>query len=254
MPDIDLNRRGAGHLVLTIDGTPHDIRFPDQGNLESIVLKVLGGQEYPTLRLPGWEPETIIDVGANVGATALFFSLAYPQARIRCWEPSPSTAEYLKANTAWLPNVEVETIGLFDSEEELRLYMGTVQCAQASVARSVETREDVYETIRLVPARRAIGTIEGPAILKIDTEGCEVQVLRNLGDSIDAFDVVYLEYHSERDRRALDALLGERFSLWKSNAHAVHRGTAAYLHQRVLNTWPQLAVLEIDTSRELAAS
>ena len=252
MPDIALARRGPGHLELAVDGVAHAIRFPDEGNLEAIVLKVLSGQEYPTLRLPGWQPTTIIDVGANVGATALFFSLAYPEARIRCWEPSPSTATYLKSNTAWLPNVEVETTGLFDADAELRLYRGTVQCAQASVSVSVETRADDYETIRLEPARAAIGAIEGPAILKIDTEGCEVPVLRDLGDNLDAFDVVYLEYHSDRDRRALDALLGERFSLWKASTHAVHRGTAAYLHQRVMDVWPQLGALEIDATRELA--
>jgi FkbM family methyltransferase len=254
MSDTALIRRGPGHLELRLNGVAHDIRFPDEGNLEAIVLKVLGGQEYPTLRLPGWSPVTIIDIGANVGASALFFALSYPEARVRCWEPSPSTARYLEANTAWLPQVEIETTGLFDSEAELRLYRGTAQCAQASVAVSVETREDAYETIRLEPARRAIGVIEGPAILKIDTEGCEVPVLTDLGDRLDAFDVVYLEYHSERDRRALDAILGERFSLWRSSAHAVHRGTAAYLNERMLQVWPRLGALEIDARRELAAS
>ena len=253
MSDIQLARRAAGHLVLTIDGAAHDIRFPATGNMEQIVLQILSGQEYPTLRAPGWSPRTIVDIGANVGATAIFFALAFPEAQIRCFEPSVTTFRHLADNTAWLPQVRVEHLGLFDGVAELPLYGGTSQCAQASVSLSVETREDVTETIRLVPARDAIGPVEGPAILKLDTEGCEVPVLRDLGDRLDAFDVVYVEWHSDRDRRRIDALLGERFALWKTKAGAVHRGTAAYLHQRVLEAHPRLGVLEIPEVRIPAA-
>jgi len=245
MPDIQLSRRGPGNLVLAVDGVPHDFTFPPTGNLESIVLQILSGKEYPTLRIPDWSPRTIVDVGANVGATAVFFALAYPQARIHCFEPSAETFAHLQANTAWLPQISVQPVGLFDGPAQVPLYGGTSQCAQASVSLSVETRQDVTETITLVPARSAIGDIEGPAILKLDTEGCEVPVLRDLGDTIDAFDVIYVEWHSDRDRRRIDALLGERFALWKTQAHAVHRGTAAYLHTRVLQAHPRLGLLEI---------
>ena len=31
----------------------------------------------------------VIDVGANIGASALFFALAYPNAKIVCFEPNP---------------------------------------------------------------------------------------------------------------------------------------------------------------------
>lgn len=245
MPDVHLARRGPGHLVLSLDGEPHDLTFPATGNLEQIVLSILAGREYPTLRLDGWTPRTIVDVGANVGATAIFFGLAYPRAHIRCFEPSPSTFAHLEANTAWMPQVERHPFGLFDVEAEVPLYGGTSQCAQASVSLSVETRADRSETIHLRPASASLGPVEGPAILKIDTEGCEVPVLRDLGEQLDAFDVVYVEWHSDRDRRRIDALLGASFALWKSSASAVHRGTAAYLHTRLLAAHPRLGMLEI---------
>ena len=245
MPQVQLARRAPGHFILSVDGVAHDVRFPPTGNLEPIVLQILSGKEYPTLRLPGWSPRTILDIGANVGATALFFALAWPEARIRCWEPSPSTARILADNVAWLPQVEVNPVGLHAEHRTVPLYGGTAQCAQQSVALSVETREDAFETIELVPAREAIGTLEGPVLLKIDTEGCEVPVLRDIADQLDQIDVVYLEYHSEADRRALDALLGDRFALWKAKAHHVHRGTCAYLHRRLLEAHPELGILEI---------
>lgn len=250
MSSVRLHRAAPGHLVLTVDEVPHDFRFPAEGNLEAIVLSILGGQEYPTLRLPGWAPHTIVDVGANVGASALFFALAYPEARIRCFEPSADTARWLEDNTSWLEQVSVRRVGLHQEEQQVRLYKGTTQCAQASIARSIETTE-VFEDISLVPAHEAIGIVADPAILKLDTEGCEVPVLRDLGEDVDLFDVIYVEYHSERDRRAIDALLGERFSLWKSKAHAVHRGTAAYVNARILQGWPAMGALEINLEAPL---
>ena len=245
MPDVQLARRGPGNLILSVDGVPHDLTFPPTGNLEHIVLQILSGKEYPTLRLPDWEVRTIIDVGANVGATAVFFALAYPNAKIHCFEPSPSTYAHLESNVSWLPGVTAHPFGLFDEAAEVPLYGGPSQCAQASVALSVETRDDVSETIKLLPAREVIEAVEGPAILKLDTEGCEVPVLRDLGELVDAFDVIYVEWHSDRDRRRIDALLGERFALWRTQASAVHRGTAAYLHSRVLQAHPRLGLLEI---------
>lgn len=245
MPDVQLARRGPGDLVLTVDGYPHDLRFPPSGNLEQIVLSILGGREYPTLRLDGWTPRTIVDVGANVGATAIFFALAYPEATIRCFEPAANTFRHLKANTAWLPTVEALPFGLSDAPAEVELYGGTAQCAQASVRLSVETRSDRSEVIELRRASTSIGPVEGPAILKIDTEGCEVQILTDLGERVEAFDVVYVEWHSERDRRRIDELLGGCFALWKTKAGAVHRGTAAYLNQRVIAAYPRLGILEI---------
>jgi FkbM family methyltransferase len=242
---VSLGRAGPGHLILQVDGRPHDIRFPATGNLESIVLHVLAGHEYPSLRLPGWSPATILDIGANVGASAVFFALAWPEATIHCFEPSPSTERFLRDNTSWLPGIEVHPYGLLDTDTTLRLYAGTSQCAQASVALSVETRADRYEDIRLVRARNAIGSPPGPILLKIDTEGCEIPILQDIAYLLDDVDILFVEYHSERDRRSIEALLGDRFVLWRSQAKAVHRGTIGWLNARLLTRYPELGALEI---------
>ena len=45
-------------------------------------------------------------------------------------------------------------------------------------------------------------------ILKLDTEGCEVPILGSMLDVVAATTkVVFLEYHSDEDRRRLDAML-----------------------------------------------
>jgi len=241
-----LTRAGEGRLILSHNGAEHDFVFPNTGNLNDIVLEVLTGKEYPVIQIPGWSPRTIIDIGANVGASAVFFGLVFPEARLLAYEPSPSSAEFLHKNTAWLPQVEVHQVGLFDAPGKQNLYIGTVQCAQASLAQSIETRSDSFEEIYLVRAREALaGELNGPVVIKMDTEGAETNILRDLGDLVDQVDLFYFEYHSERDRREIDRMLAERFKMWRSSADFVHRGTSAYLHNRVLEAVPQLNVLEI---------
>ena len=67
-------------------------------------------------------------------------------------------------------------------------------------------------------------------IVKIDTEGSEIDILSRM-TSLD-FDVIMLEYHSEANRRKIDALLGDFFLVGGEVRH-LHRGTLKYMHRRL---------------------
>lgn len=70
-------------------------------------------------------------------------------------------------------------------------------------------------------------------ILKIDTEGSEVDILEHFG-SFD-YDVILLEYHSDASRRKIDALLADFFFVGGEVRH-LHRGTLKYMHRRLFQT------------------
>jgi hypothetical protein len=86
-------------------------------------------------------------------------------------------------------------------------------------------------------AARGVGDI---SILKVDTEGSEIPILTDLGDRLDRTDFVYLEYHSDNDRRELDSLLTPHFILAAAKAHIPHRGTLTYISRRIIARWPEL--------------
>lgn len=46
------------------------------------------------------QPVTVVDIGAHVGAFACQLAAKAPHARICCFEPSPTTADYLRRNVA----------------------------------------------------------------------------------------------------------------------------------------------------------
>ena len=51
-------------------------------------------------------------------------------------------------------------------------------------------------------------------MLKVDTEGCEVPIFASLLERLGGVKVIYLEYHSEADRRELDAMLSPTHQLF----------------------------------------
>src|SRR6185436_14730657 len=84
------------------------------------------------------------------------------------------------------------------------------------------------------------------SILKIDTEGCEVQIIDDLGARLEGADIIYVEWHSEEDRRAIDGLLG-KFILAQSSCATPHRGNATYLAKRIAEAVPNLSAVRIKT-------
>ena len=212
--------------------------FPDTSNIFSHLRRIVSGEEYPVL--PTLRPDFVIDLGANVGAAALYFGTLYPDAQIASFEPSPSNYRYLVENVGHFPHIKTFNIGLLDEVRESHLFLGENHCLQHSIVPS----NNVGEKFEVVNLQRALFVLQdivrGRGVLKLDTEGCEVPILRDISGLLSFVDVVYVEYHSERDRREIDHLLCEAFSLWRAKAEACHRGNFVYLSKQLLQERPEL--------------
>ncbi len=63
------------------------------GTLDAAIFEQIlcDGSEY---RLPGEiEPEIIFDIGANIGASAVYFAARYPEVKVYCFEPLPEDVD-----------------------------------------------------------------------------------------------------------------------------------------------------------------
>lgn len=65
-------------------------------------------------------------------------------------------------------------------------------------------------------------------ILKVDAEGCEVEILESLGPRLKRVRIVLAEFHSMADRRRIDALLAghEQFA---ASFHSIRIGVVKYI-------------------------
>jgi FkbM family methyltransferase len=240
--------RNTDVLRVNFQGREVDFRFTNSVYMRNVVLLIFQGQEYPILELPGFSPLTIVDVGANVGATAVYFHGAYPSAQIYCYEPSMENYCCLQENARlFSSNIHVFPYGLLDKDCQLPLYRGTSQTAQNSIVPSPETFSTPSECVRLVKASHEAAERGWKAIsiLKLDTEGCEVPILTEFLASVPAIDLLYCEYHAEEDRRRIDALVADRFILCWTKATRAHQGLCVYLSKDLAQRYA-----EIDGSRK----
>lgn len=67
-------------MDIKILGKERKFFYPDNEFMKDIIVAALNGHDYPILHLPNYSTKTIVDIGANVGAAALYFlsfSLAF---------------------------------------------------------------------------------------------------------------------------------------------------------------------------------
>lgn len=213
-----------------VAGRTVTIRFPPK--LEEVVDHALSGADYPHFPFLKNPVHTIADVGANVGAAALTYANRHPEARVLCFEPAGEAFELLQENTARVPRIECYPWALSDQSGTMPLYYGADHWAQNSLWRSGMTAAE-SEDVPVHSASEALISLGASdlSILKVDGEGCEVRVIRNLV-SAGRFSirVIQLEYHSEQARREIDRLLTPAWLLTFSNSTKIHRGRVSYIH------------------------
>jgi FkbM family methyltransferase len=184
---MDPNQIPIGTVNVNVQGRKLPFVFPDTGNMRRNLADIFSGREYPGLPMPQFKPRVIVDVGANVGASALFFHGTFRDATIYCYEPSPTNLSFLKQNVAPVERIKVFDYGLSDRDQQVQLYIGKTHYMQNSVVPNMETQErsETAELRRASTEFAHLGLTE-ISILKLDTEGCEVPILRDMREMLPA--------------------------------------------------------------------
>ena len=205
--------REPGMGVIKVGGRAFQYR---RGTSDAFVLYecVLRGRRaaYFSKNLPSRdEVATIVDVGANVGASALFWKARYPEARLLCFEPVADNFALLTQNLAGYASTECyeEGLGSADAQVELIASPGAGNEGGWSIyqrgQKGGEARQRV--TIRRSGTRLAELGVRSIDILKIDTEGHEREILLGLEPGLlEQTNYVTGELHGERDFELLDWL------------------------------------------------
>ncbi|PKH67671.1 FkbM family methyltransferase [Flavobacterium sp. ALD4] len=146
----------------------------------------------------------IIDCGANMGLSVLYFSKKYPNAEIIAFEPDESVLPFLEKNilSQDLKNVVLNKKAVWIEETELKFY--TDNGLGGRVERVFENQNPkIVETVRL--RNLLCKPIE---MLKIDIEGPEYIILKDCEDLLFNVNHIFVEYHSFFDEEQhLDDLL-----------------------------------------------
>jgi len=206
-----------------------DIGTFDNDLSQGIAEKIVIGETYPPVSFLT-DIRTVIDIGANIGAASVYFHAHYPAAEIYAFEPGTAAFALLRRNVGNIEQVHALNFGLFDRDTRTLLRYSKLDSVTNSVGSSRYNR-GIGERVQLRAAGRALAELGIAAIdiLKVDTEGCEVPILRALGLLATSARAIYVEYHSETDRRDIDAMLGATHVLHSGEAMTPHRGQFCYV-------------------------
>ena len=223
----------AATVMVPIDG---GLEFECLKNRQSVSTAqyILSGETYPVVPLDE-DVEVVMDIGANCGSASVFFSSTYPQARILAFEPARVPYRVLTQNARRWNRIEPFNIGLSDRDDQVVLYEGEAGTGSSSVFRRPGTTNRT-ERISLRSARAWLEEhgVSRVDILKVDTEGCEMPILSDLRPVLPKVQVIYLEFHSEEDRRSIDELLGPTHDLAVARV-LFGQGEMTYVSKSVAN-------------------
>ncbi len=179
------------YTVRGAPGAPLALRHgtPDAETLDQILLQDAVAPPAPVAALLDGlgRPPVVIDLGANIGHSAAWFSARWPGARVVCVEPDPDNLAVLRdaaarSGGAW----EVVAAAAAASDGTVELSPGGF--SMAHVVASGGTRVPAVDAFALCDRER-------PDLLKIDIEGSEWELLRDARLPALAARTVALEIH-----------------------------------------------------------
>lgn len=143
---------------------------------------------------PVKEAKTIIDLGANVGLTSLWFYKKYPKAQIIAVEPAKENLEYLHKNieSNRIKNVFIEEKPVWNKITKLGFSPG--ECSPSDYFG--ETKNDLNYLSTTMPNIIKKFDIEHIDILKCDIEGGEIPILTSNNEWLSKVDNIFIEIHS----------------------------------------------------------
>lgn len=193
---------------IVIDGIALDIvDDPTGGVARSIASEIEHTYRLQDLTFqPG---DVIIDIGAHVGVVSCYLAKKWPETRIYAFEPVPANYDRLERNLRVNGCVNVMPINaaVVDTWRQLRLCgdpnVNTGSYSAYSGGPWSEATVDVT-TDRLPDFldRTSIGQI---ALLKLDCEGGEYQILQSIADRLFTINTLIMEVH---ENAALKAQFG----------------------------------------------
>lgn len=144
-------------------------------------------------------PKVIIDCGANIGLSAIYYANKYPQAKIIAIEPDQSNFNYLQKNTANYSNVICLNKAIWSERKQIQLIdIGTGNWS----LQSKEVENNMPNAIEAIGIKDLITeyNITSIDILKVDIEGAEKQLFSvNYSDWLSITNVIAIELHPNID-------------------------------------------------------
>lgn len=152
------------------------VRTTDVSTYSEVLLRGEYGFDLP------FSPKVIVDAGANIGMSSVYFAHKYPEAKIIAIEPEASNFAMLARNVIPYPAIVPVHAALWNRDGEISISEPD-PATGASGNWAFVTREGPGDKIRAVTMRTLMIEMQLPNVdlAKIDIEGAEKEVFEDAG-------------------------------------------------------------------------
>jgi FkbM family methyltransferase len=194
-------------LQMEVAGCKFEIDF-GRKELASVLEVLLDGAYGLDGRWATRSGDTVFDVGSNIGVFAVMQGKQAAPGKVYAFEPSPTTYSRLKRNLALndLKNVESFPYAIGDEIATLRFVDTPISLNSRLVEESMgaPTVDVLGTTLDVVAAAHNVQRID---LMKVDTEGHEIQVLRGGSFALSITRRLVVELHRASDEAPIRAML-----------------------------------------------
>jgi FkbM family methyltransferase len=164
----------------------------------------------------------IIDCGANIGLSVIYLKMRFPDSSIIAFEPDSDNYSLLEENIRSfdLKNIEARKEAVWIRDEIL------VFSNEGTMGSKISDNSDVGVKVRAVRLRNLL--LRKVDFLKIDIEGAEYQVIKDIATELKNVSNLFVEYHGKFEQNKelnemLSLLANAGFKFYLKEAAEVYK-------------------------------
>ena len=228
--DLTITNHKEGFLVCFLDLTI----YVESNEEFHIINEIFVRNDYDFI---SGSKSIVIDIGANIGITSLFFSKSDYVDKIYAFEPVLDTFEQAQYNLSlnaeihkveWIKNIGLgknsrKELFLFDKNCKGNTGFRGLSSPSYSNNDNVVEREVQIEEATLEISKIVNTTKNRKIIIKMDCEGAEYEILENLYETgmINQIDVLLLEWHDKGSQIIEEMLINSGFDFFSRSFDSI---------------------------------
>ena len=143
-----------------------------------------------------------VDIGSNRGQFAITARKKFPSSKIYCFEPLKEPAALFRRIFSSDPQVVLREMAIGPEEREMAIHVSRADDSSSLLQITAlqnnlfpGTAEKETRTVQVKPLEAVLSAkdIKSPALLKIDVQGFELEVLKGCQSLLSSFDYIYVE-------------------------------------------------------------
>ena len=189
-----------GFNLINIQGLPTPFAYRPSTSDEPVIKSIFQFQEY-ALSIQNFQPKLILDLGGNIGCSAVYFANKYPDAQIYSVEPEKKNFQLLQFNTCLYENIHPINSAMWNRETFIKVEDKGYGEWGFMTFETTENDPAAFKTVTVAKILKDSG-FEEIDLLKVDIEGAEKEVFGapDVDDWLSKVKVIAIELHDRMKR------------------------------------------------------